>query len=138
MRGQCTGAPVRGEKCEGLMRGSEKAAAAYTKLLSRREDRKVEGESGEEDGWSGREMVGRLGICRERERKYNNQAMVKLKGSRGHFYSILCKPSSTTCSSSLSSISPLSVFASPFTKLQFALLTQHKSLLVKIRGRFKK
>lgn len=31
MRGQCTGATIRREKCGGLMRGSEKAAAAYTK-----------------------------------------------------------------------------------------------------------
>lgn len=29
MRGQCTGATMRREKCGGLMRGYEKAAAAY-------------------------------------------------------------------------------------------------------------
>lgn len=38
MRGQCTGASIRREKCGALIRGSEKAAAAYTKGLSGRED----------------------------------------------------------------------------------------------------
>lgn len=41
MTGQCTGATVRNDKCEGLMRGTEKAAAAYTEELSGRLYRKV-------------------------------------------------------------------------------------------------
>lgn len=86
MRGQCTGATIRREKCGGLMRGYEKAAAAYNWLEER--IGKWERRSGEEDGRSGREVMRGYWGC---ERKDGDQA--KVGGERGNclFSSVLSK-----------------------------------------------
>lgn len=43
MKGQCTDATIRTEKCGRLMRGSEKAAAVNTKEVTGRQDREARG-----------------------------------------------------------------------------------------------